>query len=145
MRQVALYLLLAPLIGCGTLAVSTSSPWWTHLTYMLGHANVLHYGMNFVGWVLMWPILTPARTVTAILLAALLPATDVPVLGWSVVLYYYLGLCLGSMPKGDRIRMLLCVLAGFFIPWIAAWHHAAMLAAGWLIRKVERKWERTMR
>lgn len=146
MRQVVAYILLCPLIGLGhILAVSDTSPWWTHLTYMFGHANLLHYCLNGIGWMLMWPVLTPARTLTAILVAAMIPAPSIPVLGWSVVLYYYMGLCLANMPRGARIRLLLCVSAGFFMPWIAAWHHAAMLGAGWMIRKVERKWEKTMR
>lgn len=146
MKQVAAYVLLCPLIHLGgMLAVSETSPWWTHFTYMLGHASVLHYAMNGIGWTLMRPILTPARTLTAYLIAAAIPASSVPVLGWSVILYYYMGLCLAAMPRGARIRLLLLVSVGFFIPWIAAWHHAAMLFAGWLIRKVERKWEKTMR
>lgn len=146
MKQVAAYTLLCVLIPFGgQLAVSETSAWWTHFTYMLGHANVLHYCLNGIGWTLMRPILTPARTLTACLIAAAIPASAIPVLGWSVILYYYMGLCLASMPRGARVRLLLLVSIGFFIPWIAAWHHAVMLTAGWLIRKVERKWEKTIR
>lgn len=146
MRLVAAYVLLSPLVYLGgVLAVSDVSPWWTHFTYMLGHASWMHYCLNGIGWTLMRPILTPARTMVAYLLAAAIPATSTPVLGWSVIIYYYLGLCLATMRTGDKIRIVLLVSAGFFIPWIAAWHHAVMLAAGWLIRKVERKWERTIR
>ena len=145
MRLVAMYVLLAPLVHLGEyLAVSGTSPWWTHMTYMFGHAGWVHYLLNGIGWTMMRPILTPARTLTAITIAALLPPAAIPVLGWSVVLYYYLGLCLAGMRTGDRIRLLLVVGMGFFIPWIAAWHHAAMLAAGWMIRKIERKWGNTM-
>lgn len=146
MKQVVAYILICPLVCFGgMLAVSDSSPWWTHFTYMLGHGSFVHYLLNGIGWTLMRPILTPARTLTAFLIAAAIPATSVPVLGWSVILYYYTGLCLASMPAGARLRLIMLVSVGFFIPWIAAWHHAVMLFAGWLIRKVERKWEKTMR
>lgn len=144
MRQIAAYLLLAPLVAYShELAVHDGSPWWTHVTYMFGHAGWLHYCLNGAGWVMMRKIVTPARTLTAVAVAALLPATQLPVLGWSVVLYYYLGLCLASMTVSARLRLLLPVAIGFFLPWIAAWHHAGMLAAGWLMRKLERKWEET--
>ena len=143
--MVAAYILLAPLVYAGKhLAVSETSEWWTHIAYMFGHAGWIHYLLNGIGWTLMRPIITPARTLTAIVIAALLPATAIPTLGWSVVIYYYMGLCLAAMPTGAKIRMLLLVCVGFFVPWIAAQHHAAMLFAGWMIRKVERRWERTM-
>ena len=145
MKLILAYLLLAPLVCIGKdLAVSDTSAWWTHLTYMFGHAGWLHYCMNGVAWFFMRNILTPSRTLTAIVIAALIPATATPTLGWSVVLYYYMGLCLPGMPTGEKVRMLLLIFVGFFIPWIAAQHHAVMLLSGWLIRKVERRWERTM-
>lgn len=144
MKQIVAYLLLAPLVCYGKdLAVYDGSPWWTHATYMFGHAGWLHYFLNGLGWLMMWRITTSARTLSAVAVAALLPPTHLPVLGWSVVIYYYLGLCLAAMPTGARIRLLMLVGIGFFLPWIAAWHHAGMLAAGWMLRKVERKWERT--
>lgn len=145
MNMAVAYLLIAPLVLVGKhLAVSDDSEWWTHVTYMFGHAGWLHYFMNGMGWIMMHKIATPARTLTAIAIAAVIPATEIPTLGWSVVLYYYMGLCLGGMPSGDKLRMLLLLGIGFFVPWIAAQHHAAMLFAGWLMRKVERRWEQTM-
>lgn len=140
------YLLLAFLVPYREeLAVSRTSEWWTHLTYMFGHAGWLHYILNGVGWLAMRKIATPARTVTACIIACAIPATDMPVLGWSVVLYYYMGLCLATMRRADKWRLIAVVAAGFLIPWIAAWHHAVMLAAGWMIRKVEVSWQRTLR
>lgn len=143
---VCLYLLMLPLIPWASeLAVSNGSPWWTHFTYMWAHAGWLHYLLNGLCWVMMWKLLTPARTVTAVLIAAALPSCGTPVVGWSVVLYYYMGLCLAYMPAAARIRLLLVVGIGFCLPWMAAWHHACMLTAGWLIRKVEVKWLATVR
>lgn len=144
MKQTAAYLLLAPLVLLGQyLAVMDGSPWWTHLTYMFGHAGWIHYALNGAGWVAMRHITTTGRTITAITVASLIPASDVPVLGWSVVIYYYLGLCMASMSAGARLRLMALVGIGFFVPWIAAWHHATMLTAGWIMRILERKWEKT--
>lgn len=144
MRFFAAYILLAPLICFGKeLAVHDGAPWWTHITYMFGHAGWIHYLLNGLAWTMMRRIVTPARTAAAVTVAALLPPTHIPVLGWSVVIYYYMGLCLASMSLSSRIRLLVLVGIGFFMPWIAAWHHAGMLAAGWILRKVEVKWEKT--
>lgn len=140
------YMLLAFLIPYrDMLAVSRESEWWTHFAYMLGHAGWLHYMLNGIGWLAMRKIITPARTVTACIIGWFIPATDMPVLGWSVVLYYYMGLCLATMRRADKWRLIGIVAIGFLMPWIAAWHHAIMLAAGWMIRKVEVSWQRTLR
>lgn len=144
MKQIAAYLLLAPLVYYGKeLSVYNGSPWWTHATYMFAHSGWLHYFLNGIGWFMMRKIVSPARTTAALAAAFLLPSTHLPVLGWSVVIYYYLGLCLASMNPSSRIKLLALVGIGFFLPWIAAWHHAGMLAAGWMMRKLERKWEKT--
>ena len=103
MRLVAAYILLAPLVFYGEyMAVCNGSPWWTHLTYMFGHAGWLHYLLNGIGWAMMHRIITPARTLTAITVAAMLPETHIPVLGWSVVIYYYMGLCLAGMTFSSK-------------------------------------------
>ena len=127
------------------LAVSAGSPWWTRFTYMWGHAGFLHYALNGIAWLMMWKILRVDRTVIAVLIASLLPSGDIPVLGWSVVLYYYIGLCVATMPNGARFRLLVLVGLSFFMPWLAAGHHAIMLLAGWLNRKVEVRWLKTLR
>lgn len=145
MNHVLVYILMAPLVLYGKeMAVYAGSPWWTHLTYMFCHAGWLHYVLNGIAWTMMGRVITLSRTVAAIVIASLLPETHIPVLGWSVVLYYYMGLCLAAMPFASRARLLTVVAIGFLMPWIAAWHHAGMLFAGWVIRKVELKWERTM-
>ena len=57
-----------------------------------------------------------------------------PVIGWSVIIYYYTGLCLSSMDGGRRNRLFAITALGFFLPHIAGGYHAAMLAAGWILR-----------
>ncbi len=116
------------------------------LIFMAGHAGVLHYAVNALGWLMLWRVATVGRTLAAwafsALCAALLPL-DEPVLGWSCIIYYYLGLCLAGMPRARRRRLLAVTVAGFFLPHVAAGMHAALLAIGWLMRKLEVAWERT--
>lgn len=68
-----------------------------------------------------------------------------PVIGWSVIIYYYTGLCLSSMDGGRRNRLFAITALGFFLPHIAGGYHAAMLAAGWILRKLEVGWQRTLK
>lgn len=141
-----IYIMMFPLIPWGKeLAVHAQSPWWTHFTYMWAHAGILHYAANGLCWLMMWKIISPSRTITAIIIASLVPAGTTPTLGWSVILYYYMGLCVAGMSPEARTRLLLLIGVGFLIPWIAAWHHTWMLIAGWIIRKLEVKWFRTIR
>lgn len=127
-------------------AAGHGTPPINHWIYMFGHAGWLHYLLNGLGWLMMWKIATPARTLTAYLLGVVavyvLPLPEA-VLGWSAILYYYLGLCLAYMPPGRRSRVLALTCIGFLIPHIAASIHLFMLAAGWIIRKIELRWERS--
>lgn len=120
----------------------------SHWLYMFGHAGLMHYALNGLGWLFLWRVITPWRTLAAWLVSvgvSFIVPSNHPVIGWSVVIYYYLGLCLSSMDRQSRNRFLLLTLVGFFLPHIAAAHHAAMLAIGFLMRKLEVRWERTLR
>lgn len=143
------YLLLVFLLPCGKqLAVHPGAGILPHLFYPFAHASWLHFLLNGLAWAFLWKIVTPARMLAAwslsVLVGYLLPAS-LPVLGWSVIIYYYWGICLTSMKNGVRLRLLLLVIVGFFIPGMAALHHAAMLSLGFIIRKVEILWQKTDR
>lgn len=119
---------------------------WHNLVFMFGHAGLLHYLLNGLAWLLLWKVVTPGRTLTAwslsALCAAIIPLPE-PTIGWSPIIYYYLGLCLAHMPRADRWKLILLTLAGFFMPHIAAGMHLALLTTGWLMRKLEIAWEKT--
>lgn len=46
---------------------------------------------------------------------------------------------------GRRNRLFAITALGFFLPHIAGGYHAAMLAAGWILRKLEVGWQRTLK
>jgi hypothetical protein len=120
----------------------------SHWLYMFGHAGWLHYLLNGIAWAFLWKVITPARTLVAWMFAVgisfFIPSGS-PVIGWSVIIYYYTGLCLSSMDGGRRNRLFAITALGFFLPHIAGGYHAAMLAAGWILRKLEVGWQRTLK
>jgi hypothetical protein len=138
--------IVASIVGMGLLIpfkeVLAASRW----TYMLGHASALHFLVNMCSWLLMWRIATPGRLLMAYLLSvacASLPSSQ-PVIGWSVVLFFFLGMMLRRMDRGRRMRLLFCLLISFFLPHMAALHHGVMLILGYIYIKVEGLWARTL-
>jgi hypothetical protein len=111
--------------------------------YMMGHTGWLHYACNLVAWLLLYRVVTVGRTLAALACASMvwewLPKTP-PVLGWSVVLYFYFGMLLS---RRNWAGLVLPASAGLLIPGLAAWHHLAMLACGYVYRRIEKRWIRT--
>lgn len=133
-------------LTCGKtaeLALSTENGVMGHLLYMTCHSSVLHYVLNGVMWCVMWQSVTSVRTVAAWVCAVgvgyVLPVT-LAVCGWSVVLYYYLGMMMRQMATDVRIRLLGVTLMGLLIPGIAVWHHLLMLLLGYMSEWVRRRW-----
>lgn len=142
-----IYAAMLPLLPLrDVLAAGAGRENWHNWVYMLGHASLLHYLLNGIGWLMMWKVATWWRTLAAWIFSALfmyvIPACQ-PVLGWSTVIYFYLGMCMNHSPTGRKVKLLLLTMTGFLLPNIAAGMHLAMLAAGWVTRKVELAWERT--
>lgn len=105
-----------------------------HLLYMFCSSSLVHYMLNGVVWCVMWKSVTIVRTLfawlAAVIVGYLLPVT-LPVCGWSVVLYFYLGMMMRQMAMDVRFRLLCATLIGLFVPGIAVWHHIGMLACGY--------------
>lgn len=142
-----LYLLMATVIPWPEhFAAGIGQPRFHALIYLFGHSGVIHYVVNGIGWLMLWKVVNLKRTLSAWLLSVLcalyLPTSE-PVIGWSTVIYYYLGICLASMSKENRIKILLLTSIGFFLPHVAAGFHAVMLTGGWITRKIEKAWEKT--
>jgi hypothetical protein len=116
------------------------------LTYMFGHAGWLHFMLNALSHALLWRMVSPQRLVVAWVCAAacwFLPSS-IPVLGWSVVIYFLVGLTLARRCGSSRLNVVLSLVVSFFIPGIAALHHALMLGLGFLWSKWEGVWSRTL-
>lgn len=114
--------------------------------YMFGHAGWIHYIINGIGWLMMWKIATPARTITAYTLsvtaAYIIPYRE-PVLGWSTIIFFYTGMCMVHKSRKNVLKIILISGISFLIPHIAALMHLYMLIAGWIIRRLELAWKKT--
>lgn len=115
-------------------------------TYMLGHGSGVHYLLNMCSQLVLWKVCTPARLLAAYgtAIGCFYLPSSYPVLGWSVILYFLLGMIFYQLPVERKMRLAGCILLSFFFPHLAAWHHTVMFIAGYLYRKVESKWRRTL-
>lgn len=118
----------------------------SRLTYMLGHAGWLHYGVNMASWVMLWPLVSPGRLAAGYLAAvacSYLP-TQGRLIGWSVMICFLTGIAFGRMRKERKWRVVGCLILGLLIPHLAGLQHGVMVAAGWVYGKVEGRWGRTI-
>lgn len=141
-----IYALMALLIPYHEKMAANGMEEYRNWIYMFAHAGWLHYTLNGIGWLMMWKIATPARTVTAYVfavMAAYIISCKEPVLGWSTVIFFYTGMCIAHMPKKRIAKIILVTAISFFIPHIAALMHLYMLVAGWMIRRLEIAWKKT--
>ena len=125
---------LAPL-----LAVSDTSPVYTHFVYMFGHANFLHWLIN--GWALLvlHNLFRPYRLEATYIFAVLISFipgisgdTD-GLLGASVVTTFFFGFYTPHLWGADKLTALMTlaiILVGFLVPGIAAWPHLLMYLCG---------------
>lgn len=145
--SMGMFMLMAPaVLRPEWFAAGKDTEAWKCLIYMFGHADALHYLINGLGWLMMWKVATWSRTITAWAISALavwIMAPETPVIGWSGIIFYYLGLCMRGMKKSNRIKLMAITAAGFMMPHIAAGIHVTMLIAGWIGRKMELAWEKT--
>lgn len=125
------------------MAVSSSSPFYTHFIYMFGHAGLLHWIINAYALFVMHNLCHPSRLAVAWAAAVILSfiyLPQLPVIGASVFVTFFLGFM--SLRLWQRQRLLfwmslLLVSVGFLMPNIAALYHLAMMAAGLAWNRVE--------
>lgn len=120
----------------GSLAVSASSPAYTHWAYMLGHAGWLHYAINAWALLVVHNLLRWYRVLAAYLMAVaesyvMLP--DEPMVGLSVFTCFFIGFSAPWLWRLDRLAVLqtaallilTCIMPGF-----AGIPHVASFASG---------------
>ena len=138
---IALMALIIPLHG--KLAVSPTTPIYTHFTYMLGHANLLHWAVNSWCILMLHHLYKPHRVIAAWLGSVLLsffyyPA--LPVLGSSVVISFFMGFNSPFLFKHNRIafwQMAVLLAVGCLLPYIAGLYHIILFALGFIYAKGE--------
>lgn len=118
--------------------------------YPLASAGILHWLLNAVAWIQLWQWSTPRRLLTAYLCAVLIgyaatvpgsfaawstvpgsfAAGSHPVCGFSVIIFFFIGLTLPYQSRTGMLSLLAIVGISFLLPHIAASFHAAALVCG---------------
>ena len=130
------------------MAVSQNSPLTSHLCYMFGHANILHWAINSWALLVLHNLFRPSRLIAAYILAfaiSFLPhfsfviyhlsfsPTGASVIGASVITCFFFGFLAPHLWHKDKLSacmMVALIVIAFFIPGIAAVPHLLMFLAG---------------
>ena len=126
-----------------SLAVSPSSPLYTHFVYMFGHANFIHLAVNA------WCLLMVHRQFSfhrllgswlASVALSFLYYPSLPVLGASVIISCFMGFTAPWLYRRKRLafcQMLLLLVIGCLLPHIAGIYHLILFALGFIYAKAE--------
>lgn len=140
-------LLLVPVHS--VLAVSASSPLYTHFVYMLGHANYLHWAVNAISILCLIPLYTARRMIiayTASVLLSFIPSSliphpeSIPIVGASVIVCFFVGFMSVWLWKCRRLtfwQLVLFTVITVFIPNVATGYHIAMFIVGLIANRIE--------
>ena len=126
-----------------SLAVSASSPLYTHFVYMFGHAGFIHWAVNSWCLVMLHHHFRAIRIVLAWLASVILSFIyypSLPVLGASVLISFFMGITAPWLYTYKRLaflQMLFILAIGCFIPHIAGVYHLVLFTLGILYAKIE--------
>lgn len=125
------------------MAVSPSTPIYSHFVYMFGHANFIHWAVNA------WCLLMVHRQFSfhrllaswlASVALSFLYYPSLPVLGASVIISFFMGFTAPLLYRRKRLafcQMLLLLLIGCLLPHIAGIYHLILFALGFIYAKAE--------
>lgn len=139
--SVALMALIIPLHRF--LAVSSSSPSYTHFVYMFGHASLIHWAVNSWCIIMLHHHFRVIRMTIAWGMSVILSFVyypSLPVLGASVIISFFMGLTAPWLYAYKRLafwQMLLLMTIGCFLPHIAGVYHVVLFVLGFIYAKVE--------
>ena len=125
------------------MAVSPSTPIYSHFVYMFGHANFIHWAVNAWCLLMVHRQFCFHRLLAAWLCSVLLsfiyyPA--LPVLGASVLISFFMGFTAPWLYRRKRLafcQMLLLLVIGCLLPHIAGIYHLILFALGFIYAKAE--------
>lgn len=120
------------------LAVSATSPTYTHFLYMIGHASLLHYLVNAWTLLVLHNAMRWYRVIAAYLMAVMegyVMLPDKPMVGLSVFNCFFIGFATPWLWRRDKLTVLLtialllltCLVSGF-----AGLQHVASFCFGLL-------------
>jgi hypothetical protein len=126
------------------LAVSPSSPLYTHFVYMFGHANFIHWAVNAWCLLMLHRQFRPHRLLASWLASAALSFIyypSLPVLGISVIISFFMGSTAPWLYRFKRLafwQMIILLFLGCLLPHIAGVYHLILFVLGFIYAKVER-------
>lgn len=111
--------------GIEDVYLASGVPWWHRVTYMFGHANIVHLGVNV--WSLLYIVFLFRVGLWMLLLgmlsASLVPIAfvSVPTVGLSGVIFFLLGSITSAVRGKPRYlaNNLVLIIFGSFLPNIA--------------------------
>jgi hypothetical protein len=126
------------------MAVSPSSPLYTHFVYMFGHANFIHWAVNAWCLLMLHRQFRPHRLLASWLASAALSFIyypSLPVLGISVIISFFMGSTAPWLYRFKRLafwQMIILLFLGCLLPHIAGVYHLILFVLGFIYAKVER-------
>ncbi len=129
------------------LATSPAAPLYTHFVYMFGHASFLHWFINAWSLILLHNTFRWYRLLTAYIVAVLVSfvpyvaTQSQPLIGLSAITTFFFGLITPHLWQRNKTAvwmMIIILLAGIFMPHIAALLHIIMFLLGLVYYHVER-------
>lgn len=126
------------------LAVSPSSPLYTHFVYMFGHANFIHWAVNAWCLLMLHRQFRPHRLLASWLASAALSFIyypSLPVLGISVIISFFIGSTAPWLYRFKRLafwQMIILLFLGCLLPHIAGVYHLILFVLGFIYAKAER-------
>ena len=125
------------------LAVSVTSPSYTHFVYMMGHDGYIHYVINAWSLLVIHNLFRWYRVVTAYAFAVLvsyIALPDHPMVGASVFTCFFFGFTAPWLWRKERLVLFMTIallLATCFLPGFAGIQHIAAFSFGTVFSLVE--------
>ena len=142
------------------LGYTTSSPFWTHFTYMFQHANIIHLGLNSIAFLGMFRVLEKiinkyflsASILSIGFIASFMSMYELPTVGISSAIYTMIGIYLAMITSKkltvkDRNKLamflfsiILCLAVSFFKTHSNFWLHLFSLIMGFIFWMIVELW-----
>lgn len=118
--------------------ISSTSPWWTHFTYLFFHGDIIHLLCNSYA---LWFCLDKKRFSPKIIIpvylitvaASFIISSPIPIIGISGAIFSIIGINLSAIPTKTNIIYTIIILAtGFFVPHISGLTHLVCFIMGFI-------------
>ena len=135
-------------IPCEMYGISSTSPWWTHFTYLFFHGNIMHLLCNTYA---LWFCLDRKRFSPVIIIpvylitvaASFITSSPVPIIVISGAIFSIIGINLSTIPtKANILYTIIILTAGFLVPHISGLTHLVCFIMGFISSVIYRNIKR---